>query len=654
MASNYIASARAAALPCRIVSSRWIHTAAVLAAGFLLTGSARAEGTSLRADLIDAKTIKLDGIPKEWPGGMTALSYALKGKTGKSDLDAHALVAYDSSSVFVAADVSDDKLRSGDHVELVVGFPGGSVHKIQIHPGEPGKSAGAAKAGGANVSGAKVVEAPNKSGWTLEASIPWSAFPLARTLRVGLRAAIYVHDADDSSAVESTVGTAPSPAFASLPALSTETEQALYDGLVKEKDIRGSPRFNLVGDVVGDAFKERVIIYDRFLIVLGPGFRGGTEYYWNDMGIDVAGGMLPHVELRDFTGDGQAEIVMRKRFGSGNKWRELYQVLSFSGGDVPNPIFQHEVGISNGEGTIANDVKLEPDGNKLSIVVDTGTAKGLNAGNYREPTESQVDPLLLPWGTIKSQTYKLSGGQFAKASEQKQAGKAAPPPSAPAARIPEKEAGPKAPPPPSAGELLEKVHDLYKKERGASGRPRYDLSIDVAQDAQKERVLLHGRDVVVFGKGYKSGTGYAFLTLSQFAEPGDIADLNASDLTGDGKAELIVRGVLHQAAPKEAGGGTVDREVLLVFQVQADSIRRVFAVETARAIGKKRVSSTVGFVKNGTSMDIEVRPGKAVEWTEKTYPFNQDTGAVGGIEPLILPWTGTKSRYRWNGSAFAK
>ena len=66
------------------------------------------------------------------------------------------------------------------------------------------------------------------------------------------------------------------------------------------------------------------------------------------------------------------------------------------------------------------------------------------------------------------------------------------------------------------------------------------------------------------------------------------------------------------------------------------------------------VSSTVGFVKGGSGMDIEVRPGKAVEWTEKTYPFNQDTSAVGGIEPLILPWTGTKSRYRWNGSAFAK
>jgi hypothetical protein len=633
------------------------RAAATLAAGVLLLSAsdARAEGTSLRADLVDASTIKLDGLPKEWSSGMVALAYAVRGKTSKSDLDARALVAYDQTSVFVAADVGDDRLRAGDHVELVVGFPGGSVHKVQLFPGEPGKSAGRAKAGGSAVGGAKVIEAPHKSGWTLEASIPWAAFPLARTLRVGLRAAVYVHDADASSAVESTVGTAPSAAFGALPAISTETEQALYDGLVREKGISGSPRYNLVADVVGDALKERVIIYDRFLIVLGPGFRGGTEYYWNDMGIDVAGGMLPHVELRDFTGDGQSEIVMRKRFGTGNKWREIYQVLSFAGGDVPNPIFQHEVGISTGDGVVSNEVKLEPDGGKLAVVVDAGSAKGLHAGNYREATERQVDPLLLPWGTIRSQTYKLAGGRFTKVSEQKQAGKAAPPAAAPASKVLEKEAGPKPPPPPSAGELLEKVHELYKKERGATGRPRFDLAADVAQDRQNERVLLQGRDVVVFGKGFKGGTGYAFLTLSQFADASDIADVTARDLTGDGKSEIVVRGVLHQSAPKEAGGGSVDREVLLIFQVQGDALRRVFAVETARGIGKKRVSSNVSFVQNGKAFDIEVGPGKAVEWNEKTYPFNQDTGPVGGVEPLILPWSGLKSgRYRWNGTAFVR
>jgi hypothetical protein len=50
---------------------------------------------------------------------------------------------------------------------------------------------------------------------------------------------------------------------------------------------------------------------------------------------------------------------------------------------------------------------------------------------------------------------------------------------------------------------------------------------------------------------------------------------------------------------------------------------------------------------------IELRPGKAVGWTEKTYPFPEDTTAAGGLEPLLLPWSETSSRgYRWSGSGF--
>ena len=627
---------------------------AAVAIGALLLrpAGARAEGVALRADLVEAKSVKLDGVPKEWLGGMTALGYTLKGKNGKPDLDAHGLVAYDASNVYVAVDVLDDKLRGGaDHVELVLGFPGGTVNAVDIFPGEPGKTAGSAKTkDGATVSGAKVVEAPNKSGWTLEAAIPWSTFPQAKTVRVGMRGALFVHDADSSSAIEAIVGTAPSPGYASLPSLQTESEQALADGLLKDKSIRGAPKCNLVADVAGDSMKERVLVYDHYLVVLGSSFRKGTEYFFSDLGVDVANGMLPLCEVRDVTGDGQAEIVLKKRFGAGPKYRELLQVMSFGTQDVPNAIFQHEVGISNETGSIANEVSFLPDGAKTAIKIEPGKATKLDAGNYKEPTETSVDPLLLPWGTIKSQTYKLSGSSFTKASEEKQAAVAAAPAAAAAAP-----AAPKPPPGPSASELLEKVYDLYKKDRGASGRPRFDIAVDVVADKQIERVLLHDRDIVVFGRGFKGGTGYAFLNLSQFAASSDITDLTARDLNGDGKAEILVRGLLHSPAPKDLGGGVVDREVFIAFQVTVDGIRRVFAAELGRTMGKKKVSGTLSFVANGKTVDIELAPGKAVDWTQKTYPFGQDTGPVGGFEPLLLPWGDVKpARYHWTPSGFSK
>jgi hypothetical protein len=52
--------------------------------------------------------------------------------------------------------------------------------------------------------------------------------------------------------------------------------------------------------------------------------------------------------------------------------------------------------------------------------------------------------------------------------------------------------------------------------------------------------------------------------------------------------------------------------------------------------------------------EIVLRPGKAVGFTAQTYPFPQDVGASGGIEPLLLPWSGAKPvHYRWDGGRFA-
>ena len=634
------------------------HRRPLLAASALLTLAAlaaappaRAAAVSLRAALVDPKTIKLDGVPKEWPGAWARLSETVQGKVGKPDLDAQVLVAYDDARVYVAADVTDDRLRAGgDRIELALGFPGGTVHEVSLYPGEPGKTAGSVKMSGKAVQGAKLVEAPRSGGYTLEASIPWSAFAQAATVRVGLRAAAFAHDADASSSVEGVAGTASSPAYASLPSLSTEPEQALSENFIKPRGLKGAPSYNLIADVAGDALKERVLVYERFLIVLGPGFRKGTQFYFSDMEADAKAGMVPLCEARDLTGDGQAELLLRKRFGSGGRYREMLQVLQFGKGDTPTAIFQHEVALSTEKGSVINAVAFVPDGSKTAIRVTPGEAKGFHAGNYAEARETAFDPLLLPWGTIKSQLYKLSGAVFMKSAEEGQAPTAAPAAPEPAAR-----STPAAPPPPSSAQLSEQVYTQFKRDRGASGKPRFDFTADVTGGGEVERVLLHDRDLIFFGKGFKGGTGYAYLTLSQFAAGADIKDVGARDLTGDGKAELLVKGVLHANAPKEAGGGTVDRDVILVFQVQGEALKRVFAAEIGRAIGGKKIVGELKITGAGKGAAIELAPGRAVDWTEQTYPFNQDTAPVGGFEPLLLPWGGAKKvRYTWGGSGFSK
>jgi hypothetical protein len=55
----------------------------------------------------------------------------------------------------------------------------------------------------------------------------------------------------------------------------------------------------------------------------------------------------------------------------------------------------------------------------------------------------------------------------------------------------------------------------------------------------------------------------------------------------------------------------------------------------------------------GKVFDILSAPGRATGWTEKTYPWAQDTPGSGSLEPLLLPWGGIASvRYAWNGTTF--
>ena len=350
-------------------------------------------------------------------------------------------------------------------------------------------------------------------------------------------------------------------------------------------------------------------------------------------------GQLPMFEVRDMTGNGKAELVVRKRISRGGGWRELLQVLAFRG-DTPQPIFEHETGISSSIGTIQNDVRLTKSGSGYAIQISLGTHKGYDAGSYNEPTETEREALLLPWGTVQSRTYVWDGSNFKKKSEQTKEADAAPPP---------RPAGPPPPRPPTPDELLDQVFALYKKEHKISkdAQPNFDFVTNVAADEQMERVICHGRDLVVFGKGFREGRGYVSMTMPQFTSSGDIHHVSAHDLTGEGHADIIVRGSQRTEAPEDMGEGELVREVLYVYKVDETTITRVFAAETAVSLDDQRIHSLLAFVPTASGLDIELRPGRAVGWDRVTWPYAQDTEAVSGVEPIVLPWTESPVRYRF-------
>ncbi|MBK6515439.1 MAG: hypothetical protein IPG04_15315 [Polyangiaceae bacterium] len=55
----------------------------------------------------------------------------------------------------------------------------------------------------------------------------------------------------------------------------------------------------------------------------------------------------------------------------------------------------------------------------------------------------------------------------------------------------------------------------------------------------------------------------------------------------------------------------------------ADGLKRVFAAEVSRAVGEKKVHGTISYEAG----KVTLSSGKAVGFTQATYPFAQDAGA---------------------------
>ena len=631
------------------------------------TGVEVAFGGALHIEDVDKKSpVKLDGVLKEWP----VRSPATEKLSGTTDgLALGVAVQMDDAKLYVGAEVTDPNLartaRHGDaddHVSMTLAFPAGrgglKAYEIGLFAGKPGDSPGAVKwlAGpskGQDVAGARLVEMDVKGGFTFEAAIPWSTFPEARTMRVGLRAALRYHDGDGSS-VRGVLGTGPGSVDhpGDLPALPTAAEQSVIDGLLAQKNLVGTaPKIDVFADVTGDERKERISVFGKFFTICGPGYRGGRQFFWREVA-----GELSSFETRDLTARGKDDMIVRRRVTNGGIVHELIEVWTIaSSGDEPTTIFTQEIAVTDGPGRrrIANAVRVSPNG--IEVSVEPGEVKGWDASSFREPSAagSNDEAILLPWGTVRSRTFKLEKGKFVKSGEVAQAS-SAPPPSPVSASAP---ATTRDLPTPTVGkstDLGHQVMDAYYKDQSiAPGtKPRFDIEVHVDGDGRPERVALVGRDIVVLGPGFKGGTGYARMSLTQFADDKDVSELTARDVTGDGAAELVVRGVRHVTTPS---GDRVDVQALFIYQVKNGAITRVFSVETGREQAGKRVQGLVQFVpsKSGRGFDVDVRPGVARGWTEKTYPWPQDKPG-GSIEPLLLPWGGISSlRYTWNGTQFA-
>ncbi|MEO8800924.1 MAG: hypothetical protein ABI551_23735, partial [Polyangiaceae bacterium] len=123
--------------------------------------------------------------------------------------------------------------------------------------------------------------------------------------------------------------------------------------------------------------------------------------------------------------------------------------------------------------------------------------------------------------------------------------------------------------------------------------------------------------------------------------------------TGDGAADVLVRGVRHVAQPS---GPPVESDQLFVYRVASDgAITRIFSIETARELQGKRVQGLVQFIpaKSGKGFDVLAAAGRATGYTKETFPWTEQAPGSGATEPLLLPWGSLKTaRYAFDGTHY--
>jgi hypothetical protein len=631
--------------------------AAVASAG---TGPAAQYATELKADLLgEGDKVKLDGLLSEWPARTRAT--LVQGSPEPAVAFATAL-QYDATTLYVAGEVTSATFTrtsrfadDEDHAALVLSFTSGpasaATYEIDFFAGKPGETAGQVRFGAGSsgaVPGARIVEAPTATGYAFEAAVPWAALPEARTIRVGLHGvARYFQRSGRASRILAT-GPGDARHRAELPPLPLEAEQALTDGLRTQRAlVTQAPSFDLIADVVGDAFKEHIQVWGSLLTVCGPGYRGGKEYFFRDVGAPIV-----RLEARALTGRGKDDLVMVRRVSTDGATREWFEGLSFLGGDEPVRTFGQEISVARGDKHVTNAMHAAPEGLEVSIL----PAVGWDASSYKELLTTEVLPVLLPWEGVRSQSFRFNGTRFAKTAE-------ATKPSTPVHTVGPRIVSdpsmrePVAPAPVAAPEIAPNaLLDQYKRDHGVPLRevPRFDLRADLDGDGQPERIVLFGRDLVVSGPAFHGGHEYVSLTLQQFTAPEDIHEITPRDVAGGGSADLVIRGTRHVSP--SAGGAPVHIDMIFLYALQGGALTRVFGVETAREQAGKRAQGMVQFIpaRSGRGFDVDVRPGRVTGWTQSSYPWPQERPGAGSTEPLLLPWGGIPSlRYAWDGAHFS-
>lgn len=170
--------------------------------------------------------------------------------------------------------------------------------------------------------------------------------------------------------------------------------------------------------------------------------------------------------------------------------------------------------------------------------------------------------------------------------------------------------------------------------------PRFQLRGQLAGDETAEQVAVVDRYLVIYGAGYRDGTGFDYLQLP-VTSPNDVREANLRDLDGDGKREIVLR--VRQSNRQGA------RELWMIYASDGSSIAAAGAIELTKETSAGRIVNELEF-RRGRGRGRRRRPPSIrVELARSTMPRGSyRESPATDAEPILLPWGPTRARvFEW-------
>ena len=561
-------------------------------------------------------------------------------------------VGYDRSNFYLAARVRDERLirsaspsPSEDAVIVTFATKRGRrfvATDLFVFAGLAGTVAGSAAIGPLGgrprgIRGAEVIEAAEDGGYTVEARIPLRQLP--RRWQQG-RISVRLRDIDSEARPE----VESEPAFAAVNRRNLERlpqvrptggQQAVIARFFASQNIGAAePDHDLRGNVCGDRRPERVVLVEHYLMVLGEGYKDGAGYDFVRLPVQ-GGGDVHRARLVDLTGDRQKELAIRLTQRDERGSRTIWQVFRFDCSAI-TPLFGIEIRKETSQGHVEASLQVQRGrrGRPPVIRVETGRAHGLSAENLREAPARDAQSILLPWGPVLARSYQWDGQRFATVDER-------PNPRAASASTERPRRSPsetrRSSQPTTAESPRLSARDLLaaaKRERGIPARARasFRQRVNLAGSDAPELIAVFGNGLVVVGPEFRGGQSYFHYSIP-VAQPEDLIEVSTADVTGDGRAEVLIRARQHL--------GEIQRELLMVHRfVRGGGFPMVLSAEIARRKDGNEIRNEI----RTTRGHLEIHPGRSRGWNQRNWPWGPSAGS-GDVAPLLLPWTDRARRY---------